>query len=144
MTFSLVWKQEMRDGAEAPIRIRAVGRAVSGKNRFFISDESGHLMVTATERSEVAKLSPGDLVEVEGLADRSLEKISLKDATVRYVGKGYSKPPLPVTAIEAKSYFAELIEVERLPVTNQLEKNWLLLRNGGSIFRVRYRDNDHT
>jgi len=141
---SLVWKQEMRDGAEAPIRIRAVVRAVSGKNRFFISDESGHLMVTAAERSEVAKLSPGDVVEVEGLADRSLEKTSLKDAIVRYVGKGYSKPPVQVTAIEAKKHLAELIEIEGLLVTSHLEKNWLLLRDGGSFFRVRYRDNDHS
>lgn len=135
---SEILKNDRRGPVELPVRIRAVVRAISKGKRIFVSDDSGSLMIEVADDSQTRDLLPGDVVEAEGQVDRNRLAPFLANATVRHVGKGYSPPPKSVAAVDARKHLAQLIEVEGMVVAGNPGKNWLLLRDGGTFFRVRY------
>lgn len=139
---SEIWKKVMRGAVEEPVRIRAVVRAVSAQNRIFISDEAGALVVEVSDNSTISNLTPGDVVEVQGPADRDSVRMLIKDAEVRYIGKGYSHAPASVEPLMAKEHLAELIKTSGILVAASPSENWLMLRQDGQYFRVRYLDKD--
>ena len=131
-------RREMRGDAEAPARFRAVVRSIFPPNRLFLSDESGPLLAELAEPTTASTFNVGDVVEVEGQIDRSRKKAYLRDAHATLLGKGYSEPPSVTVPREGLSKLGQLIRVTGMLVTSNTEKNWLLLRDGGTYFRVRY------
>lgn len=135
---SEIWQKEMRGAVEAPVRIRAVVRAVSDENLIFISDESGALAVEVSDRASIASLHPGDVVEVQGQADRNSTRMMIQSAMVRYIGKGYSHPAVRIEPSVAKKHLAQLIEIDGTVVAESLDRKWLMLQKNGTFFRIRY------
>ncbi len=131
-------RREMRGDAEAPARFRAVVRSIFPPNRLFLSDESGPLLAELAEPTETSTFNIGDVVEVEGQIDRSTKKAYLRDAQATLLGKGYSEPPPEIAPRDGRSKLGQLIRVTGMLVTSNSEKNWMLLRDGGTYFRVWY------
>ena len=131
-------QRDMRGDAEAPARFRAVVRSTFPPNRLFLSDESGALLVELTDATLARQLKVGDVIEVEGRIDRSRKKPYLRDAHARLLGKGYSEPPNETLPEEGPFKIGHLIRSTGMLVASDTEKNWLLLRDGGTYFRVWY------
>lgn len=131
---------EIQNDVEVPARIRAVVRAVSDNNRIFVSDETGSLLVEIHKDSPDHRLTPGDVVEVEGPVVRNHEPQFMTEAMVRYVGNGFSFHPESMTAVEALDHPAELIEVDGTLVALSNEEHWFLIKSGDHSFRVRSTD----
>lgn len=131
-------QRDMRGDAEAPARFRAVVRSTFPPNRLFLSDESGALLVELADATVAAQLKVGDVVEVEGRIDRSRKNSYLRDAHARLLGKGYSEPPAETLPKEGPFKIGHLIQSTGMLVASNTEKNWLLLRDGATYFRVWY------
>jgi len=131
-------RRDMRGDAESPARFRAVVRSVFPPNRLFLSDESGPLFVELDDSSASGQFSVGDVIDVEGRIDRRLKQPFLRDAHARLLGKGYSEPPTNISPRIGHASTAKLVQVTGMLVASDRVKNWVLLRDGGTYFRVWY------
>lgn len=135
-------RREMRGDAEAPARFRAVVRSVFPPDRLFLSDDTDSLFVHLSSADFTKHITAGDVVEVEGRIDRSLKRPYLRDAQARYLGKGYSGPPVVISPVGGTKHFAEFVQLKGMLVAKEPEKYWMLLRSGGIYFRSWYQDDD--
>lgn len=133
-------RREMRGDAEAPARFRAVVRSVFPPDRLFLSDDTGSLFVHLSGADFTKQITAGDVVEVEGRIDRSLQQPYLHDAQARYLGKGYAAPPAVINPADGGKHFAETVELSGMLVFKEQAKNWILLRSGGTYFRAWYQN----
>jgi signal transduction histidine kinase len=130
--------RDMRGDTEAAARFKAVVRSVFGTKQLFLSDGTGSLFVELADDSVAEQLVVGDAVEVEGRLDRSLKQPYLRDAHAKFLGKGYSKPPIRIEPREGRKHFANLIQTTGRLVAKDAAKNWMLLRHGALYFRTWY------
>lgn len=131
-------RREMRGETEAPARFHAVIRSTFPPNRLFLSDESGSLHVELAKSMDASQLEVGDVVHVRGRIDRSRKKALLRDAHAEFLGKGYSEPPTKISPMDGRASLGKLVEVDGMLVASELEENWIMLRDGGTYFRVWY------
>lgn len=139
-----IHRRDMQGEAEASARFRAVVRCVFPPDRLFLSDETGSLYVELSDPKFAQQIAIGDVVEVEGGIDRRLKHPYLRDAQARYLGKGFSTTPAVVSPIDGRGHFGESIQLKGMLVAKDSEKNWMLLRDGGSYFRCWYQEHDAT
>lgn len=127
---------DMRGETEAPARIRAVVRCVSESGRLFIADETGSLMVEPHYNTSIDQLSVGDVVEVKGRIVRNQNQEYITEATVRYIGKGFSLHPELVSGQEALKRPAELVEIDGTLISKDDYTHGLILKTGIHSFRM--------
>lgn len=132
---SLSW-HDVISGRRKTVRLLGLVTYRDRENRFFMTDETGHCLVTSKVQTTAV---PGDIVDVRGLAVHDQLRPLVVEADVQRI-TAYELPrPIKVAAREAGKHLAGILEVEGAVVSVGSSENRpsLLLRDGDTIFRVR-------
>jgi len=132
---SLTW-YDSTSGKQTKVNLLGLVTFRDVENRLFISDETGHCLVTPKAQTDAA---PGDVVEVRGVVVHDQPEPRVVDADVQRVSTDELPKPTRVAAQEASKHLAGILKVEGtlVSVESSESRPSLLLRDGDTIFRAR-------